>query len=119
MFALSSDHRFLLYSGAVDMRKGFDGLGGDPCSGDVFVFINRGRDKAKLMHWQGGGFVLYYKRLESGRFQLPAYDQEVGCLKLEYSHMVMVMVIDGLSITNVGRRKKYTKTPEKASSTTL
>ena len=58
MFALSSENRFLLYNHATDMRKSFDGLSGlvqnnlseDPCSGEVFMFINKNRDKIKLLH---------------------------------------------------------------------
>lgn len=71
MFTLSSQHRFLLYSQPVDMRKSFDGLSGlienklsaNPRSGDVFIFLNKGRDKIKLLHWEGSGYTLYYKRV--------------------------------------------------------
>ena len=61
------------------MRKGFDGLCGLVHSelgrrsegGEVFIFVNRQRDKMKLLHWEQGGFVLYYKRLERGTFEVP------------------------------------------------
>jgi len=39
-----------------------------PTSGEVFVFLNRSRTHIKLLHWESGGFVLYYKRLEQGTF---------------------------------------------------
>jgi transposase len=86
MFALSSENRFHLYSQPTDMRKSFDGLSGvvqnilgrNPCNGDVFIFINKRRDKIKLLHWQGAGFILYYKRLEKGTFELPRYDSSAG-----------------------------------------
>ena len=72
MFTLSETHRFLLYNQPTDMRKSFDGLSGlvknqlaaDPRSGDVFLFINKNRDKIKLLHWSGSSYTLYYKRLE-------------------------------------------------------
>ena len=62
------------------MRKSFDGLCGlirsqtekNPASGEVFVFLNRSRTLLKLLHWEHGGFVLYYKRLEQGTFTPPA-----------------------------------------------
>ena len=94
------------------MRKSFDGLSGlientllsNPRNGDVFIFINKGRDKVKLLYWSGSGYTLYYKRLESGRFELPNYqDKKVGGIKLNYSHLVMIL--DGLSIKNVTSRK--------------
>jgi transposase len=79
VFALTTSYRFLLYRKVTDMRKGFDGLSGlvknelnrEPTSGEVFIFINRSRDRIKLLHWQKGGFVLYYKRLEKGTIGLP------------------------------------------------
>lgn len=60
MFSLNSAQRYRLYSQPTDMRKGFDGLCGivsrdfaqKPKSGEVFVFINRRRDKIKLLHWE-------------------------------------------------------------------
>ncbi len=113
MFALSSENTFHLYSHPTDMRKSFDGLSGlvhnnldyNPISGEVFIFINKSRDKIKLLHWQGSGYLLYYKRLEKGTFELPRYDASVGSITLSYAQMVMIM--DGLSIKNLHRRKRY------------
>lgn len=80
MFALGNTLSYQLYRGECDMRKSFDGLcgivrnelGRQPGSGEVFVFVNRRRTLIKLLHWQRGGFVLYYKRLEAGTFPMPA-----------------------------------------------
>ncbi len=113
MFTLSSSSKFHLYSEPTDMRKSFDGLSGiiqnilseNPCSGDVFIFINKKRNKVKLLHWQGISFVLYYKRLEEGTFELPQYDIDSGSITLNYSQIVML--IDGLSIKNIKKRKQY------------
>lgn len=113
MFTLSAENRFHLFSKPTDMRKSFDGLSGlvqntlgrDPSGGDVFIFINKRRDKIKLLHWQGASFVLYYKRLEKGTFELPRYDAAVGSISLDYAKLVMV--IDGLSIKNIQKRKRY------------
>ena len=113
MFALSSNNRFHLYSKPTDMRKSFDGLSGlvqntlgcNPYNGDVFIFVNKRRDKIKLLHWQGISFILYYKRLEKGTFELPRYDASVGSITLSYAQMVMI--IDGLSIKNLQKRKRY------------
>ena len=121
MFTLSSSHRFHLYSQAADMRKSFDGLSGliqnnlscNPCNGDVFIFINKRRDKIKLLHWQGISFTLYYKRLEKGTFELPQYDLKTGSITLNYSQLVML--IDGLTIKNIQRRKRYNPEEEPVS----
>jgi transposase len=113
MFTLSSSNIFHLYSKPTDMRKSFDSLSGlvrdslgkNPCNGSVYIFINRNRDKIKLLHWQGISFTLYYKRLEEGTFELPEYDSDVGSISLNYAQIVML--VDGLTIKNIHRRKCY------------
>ena len=113
MFSLNSSLRFYLYQGVTDMRKSFDGLcgivqsqlGRDPTSGEVFIFINRRRDRVKLLHWQNGGFVLYYKRLESGTFEFPfTGDNGLYC---QLSWRGLVMMIEGISLKNIKQRKRY------------
>jgi len=114
MFALTTDNTFHLYSHSTDMRKSFDALSGlvrnnlgnNPMGGEVFIFINKRRDKIKLLHWQGSGYLLYYKRLEKGTFELPRYDASIGSITLSYAQMVMIM--DGLSIKNLQKRIRYT-----------
>lgn len=113
MFTLSSELNFQLYSQPTDMRKSFDGLSGliqneledNPCSGDVFIFINKQRNRMKLLHWQQNSFTLYYKRLEEGTFELPNYDPEAGAIVLSYTQLAML--VDGLSIKNLHKRKRY------------
>ena len=65
----------------VDFRKHIDGLAMlveqalelDPFSEQLFVFVNRGRDKVKILYWERSGFVLWYKRLEKQRFAWPRH----------------------------------------------
>ena len=79
MIGLTSHHKYYLYSEVCDMRKGFNGLSGivrskmkrSPLDGSVYMFINRRRDRLKMLVWESGGFMLYYKRLEQGTFELP------------------------------------------------
>ena len=64
------------HAGPVDMRRSFDGLsalveqglGRDPLSGDLFLFVSRNRRRAKVLLWDGTGLCVYAKRLEKGRF---------------------------------------------------
>ena len=112
MFTLSLEHRYLLYGQAVDMRKSFDSLSGlvrnelsiDPRNGDVFLFINKNRDKVKLLHWSGSSYTLYYKRLERGTFEFPRYGKPLSSIKLDYTRMVLLL--DGVSIKNLHHRKR-------------
>jgi transposase len=109
MFGLTSQHRFYLCPGVTDMRKSFDGLGGliqnelhrNATSGEVFIFVNRRRNRIKLLQWQPGGFVLYYKRLEEGTFELPAPNNG----RIFWPELMMI--IEGISLEKVKKRKRY------------
>lgn len=113
MFALTTSHRFLLYRKVTDFRKGFDGLCGlvhnelnrEPTSGDVFIFINRMRDRIKLLHWQQGGFVLYYKRLEKGTIGLPSLKSDSTSCQVSYADLVLM--IEGISVEKVTQKVRY------------
>jgi len=91
------------------MRKSFDGLCGlvssvmqrQPTSGEVFVFLNRSRRHIKLLHWEHGGFVLYYKRLEQGTF--PLAKDKTG----ELSWSDLVLMIEGIQVIKSIQKKRY------------
>jgi len=103
--------RFWFYTTPTDMRKGFDGLSGlvrdhcalDPCTGDVFVFISRARIHIKLLYWDGDGFVMYYKRLEQGRFDFPL---GTGATR-ELRRDEMLMLLEGVRLLNTSKKKRY------------
>ena len=71
--------RYWLYSEPTDMRKSFHTLsglvrnkiGGDPMDGDVYIFVNRRRNRIKLLHYETGGMVIYAKMLDRGTFGMP------------------------------------------------
>jgi len=91
----------------VDMRKGFDGLSAivsgdldrDPLSGDLFVFVNRSRKRAKVLMWDGTGLCIYAKRLEQGRFACLWRDDHRRSLRLTMSELQLFL--EGSSL--VGR----------------
>lgn len=113
MFALSAHLRFFLYRHPTDMRKSFDGLcglvgstlGKDPLSGDVYVFVNRRRDRIKLLLWDRSGFWICYKRLEQGTFQLPAPAEDSDSVKLPYE--TLVMILEGIDLRAIRRRRRF------------
>lgn len=83
MLRLSSAQKIYIYREPVDMRKAINGLliilqtefNQDSQSGDVYIFCNRARNKIKCLCWDKNGYVLYYKRIERGRFMYSKYIQ--------------------------------------------
>lgn len=115
MFSLTGDLNFFLYPTPTDMRKSFDGLSGlisgglkrNPISGDVFIFINKARNKVKLLRWEPGGFILYYKRLEAGTFDVPLSDHS-GAIRLRWTDLMLM--IEGIKVEKFTRRKRFSFT---------
>lgn len=113
MFSLTSSLSYYLYRGHTDMRRSFDALSGmvrqelrrNPMSGEVFIFISRPRNAVKLLHWEQGGFVLYYKRLERGTFEIPQMDPSDNSCHLKWSQLMMM--IEGISMKDIKLRKRF------------
>lgn len=83
MLTLPASVRVFIHREPVDFRKSHDGLAGiirrelgeDPLSGDLFAFLNKRRDRVKLIQFDGNGLWLHYKRLETGTFRQPVHAQ--------------------------------------------
>ena len=113
MLSFSSQQRYFLYRKPTDMRKGFNGLSGlvrdhishELMSGDVFIFMNKRRDRVKLLVWDRTGFVVWYKVLEQGTFERPASEND----SLEMSWTDIQLLLEGIEIKSVKRRKRYQK----------
>ena len=111
MLSLASDARILMCTQPTDMRRSFDGLhgmvlevlGADPQSGTLFVFLNRRRDRVKILLWEGDGFSIWYKRLEAGTFQLPQSDG----LSVALTSTQLAMLLGGVDLRGVRQRKRY------------
>jgi transposase len=113
MLGFGSTQRFHLYRHPTDMRKGFDGLFGlvtsalraDPLNGDAYLFLNRRRNRLKLLVWESGGFVIYYKRLEKGTFELPELSPSADAIELTWDELVML--ISGVALSSIKRRPRF------------
>lgn len=77
--------RVYLHRAPIDMRRQMDGLAAlvqgvmqkDPFTDSLFVFINRRRNKLKILTWEKNGFVVWYKRLERDKFVWPVKTSDV------------------------------------------
>lgn len=88
----------------VDMRNGIDGLRAlvegtlrqAPYEGHLFVFVGKAKDKLKVLFWDKNGFVIYMKRLEKGRYQLPHV--RPGALHVTLEPTELAMLLDGIDL---------------------
>jgi transposase len=111
--------RVFLCTTPADMRKSFDGLaalveahlGGDPLSGDLFVFRGKRGDRVKLLYWLGDGYAIWYRRLEEGTFVFPAIGDSsyprVGVHGLTIPARDLALLLDGIDLASVKRRRRY------------
>jgi len=63
----------------------------DVRTGGVFIFINRRQNIMKILHMEYAGLVIYYKKLESGRFKLPAFDENISSLNIHWNELMMMV----------------------------
>ncbi len=113
MLSLPPQLRVFLCTRPTDMRKSFDGLlalaqehlARDVLQGGLFVFVNRRRDRVKILAWEGDGLSIYYKRLEAGTFQMPLADALAAGLELDATELSLLL--SGVDLASVKRRKRY------------
>ncbi len=111
MLSIPPTVSIFLYTEPTDLRKGFDGLSGivrselaaDPLDGSLFLFINRRRDRLKILHFDGSGYWLYYKLLEAGTFEVIGAEDK--CISIDSTQLAMLL--GGVSLVSVKRRKRY------------
>ena len=120
MLNLSTSGKIFIYTPATDMRKGVNGLSGigrsefkaDPTDGSLFVFVNRRRDRMKILHFDGGGFWLYYRLLEAGTFEELKDPGKSGHLTIDATQLSMLL--SGISLAASSRRRKRYSQAEQA-----
>lgn len=113
MFELNENNRYYFFPGVVNMALGIDGLSKKICvhptmslvSGDVFVFFSRNRKRVKLLRWDGDGFILYYKILARGTFDVPRYNADKGVFELDWYTFYFIM--RGIIASEVKFQKRF------------
>jgi transposase len=105
--------KIYLYAKPTDMRKSFNGLQAivqsefrrDIRAGDVFVFLNRRRDRIKLIHWDRDGLAIWMKRLERGTFQRPRCSATAAQVEMDATDLAVLLA--GIELLSVQRRPRY------------
>ena len=112
MIGLPSTVRIFLITEPTDMRKGFYTLadrvrifGKDPLSGHLFVFISKRCDRCKILYWDDGGYILWYKKLEKGRFRRPCNPNNKR--KVIISSSQLTMILEGIDFSKIKKSKRW------------
>ena len=113
MLMFGSSARVFIAPGATDLRKSFDGLSGvtrevlrqDPLSGDWFVFCNRGRNRLRILYFDGSGFWVLAKRLEQGTFAWPAHARDKSSLLVTAQELSLL--VSGIDLEKTKMRRWY------------
>jgi transposase len=103
VLSLRASTKIFLCRAPVDFRKAHDGLlaivrdklDGDIFTGAVFVFLNKRRDRIKLLEWDGNGLWLHYKRLEKGTFKWTASGTSS---KVAMTRADLSMLLEGIDL---------------------
>jgi transposase len=112
MILLSAVVRIFLCTRPTDMRKGFDGLTGlvqecfdqDPLTGHLFLFVNRRRDRIKILYFDRDGLAIWYKRLEAGSFEIPPTREGDG---IELQATQLALILSGIDLKTARQRKRF------------
>lgn len=114
MFTLPSAVQVFICLQPTDLRKSFDSLAAlvssaidkNPLSGHLFVFLNRSRDRIKILFWDRSGYCLYYKRLEAGTFTLPP-NAESSAASLCAGLPELTLMLEGIDLNGCRRKKRF------------
>jgi transposase len=118
VLTLPSSVRIFVAAEAVDLRRGFDGLAAAtrsvmreaPESGHLFVFLNRRRNRIKLLVWDRTGYLIVYKRLEAGTFSL-ATRPAPGRRHIEVDAGELALLLEGVDLRGAVRRTRWRRLP--------
>jgi transposase len=113
MISLPHAVRVFLHASPTDLRKGFDALSGlvttafgqDPTSGHLFLFVNRRHDRLKILYWDRDGLAIWYKRLETGSFQLPTITRDATSIELTPTQLSLIL--SGIDLRFARQRRRY------------
>lgn len=108
MLSLPPTVRVFVAVKPLDMRGSFDALAGavrrlglDPVDGHLYLFLNKRRRIAKALWFDGSGWCVLSKRLESGSFQLPPVDGGQSQVNIDGS--MLASLLSGIDFTAARR----------------
>lgn len=120
MLTLPASVRIYVAAEPTELRRGLDGLAAatrslvlDPLSGHIFCYLNRRKNRIKLLVWDRTGFLLLYKRLERGTFVIPTQPAP-GRRHVEVDAGELALMLEGLDLRGAHRRTRWYRSPHQA-----
>lgn len=113
MLSLSPGIQVFMAIEPVDLRKGFDGLRAavetvfdrNVLDGHLFLFLNRRRDRIKILWWDRDGLAVFYKRLERGSYEVPRHAADTKQLRIDVTQLSLLL--NGVELDSVKHRRRY------------
>jgi transposase len=118
VLTLPASVRIYIAAEPIDLRRGFDGLAAatrevireNPLNGHLFVFLNRRKNRVKVLMWDRTGYLLLYKRLERGTFFLPTVPKP-GARHVEVDAGELGLMMEGVDLKDARRRERWRRLP--------
>lgn len=113
MIPFTSGHRYFVYSGIVDFRKGYNGLSGvvksnmesNPFNGDVYIFFNKRNNQIRMLVYDSGGLVILSKQLEKGTFENSKSESSQSKINITWTQLMCIM--QGIKLSSIKFKKRY------------
>ena len=107
MIPFTSGHRYFVYSGIVDFRKGYNGLSGvvksnmesNPFNGDIYIFFNKRNNQIRMLVYDSGGLVILSKRLEKGTFENNKSESLHAKINITWTQLMCIM--QGIKLSSI------------------
>ena len=106
--------RVFLVADPVDLRASFYRLAAhvrgplqaDPQTGHLYVFLGKGGTLVKVLYWDRSGYCIFAKKLEKGRFTLPAH-LPPDSARHEVDFATLTLLLEGIDLHGARRRAAF------------
>ena len=115
MLTLPPSVRIYICTQPTDLRRGFDGLAAatrevirqDPESGHLFAFLNRRKNRVKILFWDRTGYALFYKRLCRGTFRIPTKPKTPFDTAVQVESAQLMLMLEGLDLRGAHQQTRW------------
>lgn len=107
--------RIFVATEPTDLRKSYNGLSAlvagrferDIFEGDLFLFLNRRGNQVRILYWDGDGYAIWMKRLESGTFRRTTAKDGKRLVEVDVARLTLLL--EGIDVLDATPRKRYSR----------